>query len=100
MNGTASLIGPSIRAPWAPRGSDGTSFHLRSSGITILCCAQAEEALQQATATSAETVQSLAFMGSLQESQALQDRKSTRLNSSHLGISYAVFCLKKKKRTR
>src|SRR2546426_3592796 len=27
----------------------------------------------------------------------LQDRKSTRLNSSHLVISYAVFCLKKKK---
>src|SRR5205814_8081744 len=29
-----------------------------------------------------------------------QDRKSTRLNSSHLGISYAVFCLKKKKKTK
>src|SRR2546426_5010162 len=28
------------------------------------------------------------------------DRKSTRLNSSHLVISYAVFCLKKKKRRR
>src|SRR5947199_8126152 len=28
--------------------------------------------------------------------QAVLDRKSTRLNSSHLGISYAVFCLKKK----
>src|SRR5437899_5262447 len=28
-----------------------------------------------------------------------RDRKSTRLNSSHLGISYAVFCLKKKKRS-
>src|SRR5690349_23203730 len=27
------------------------------------------------------------------------DRKSTRLNSSHVEISYAVFCLKKKKRT-
>src|ERR1035438_9374935 len=27
---------------------------------------------------------------------AAPDRKSTRLNSSHLGISYAVFCLKKK----
>src|SRR5262245_60754376 len=26
----------------------------------------------------------------------VEDRKSTRLNSSHLGISYAVFCLKKK----
>src|SRR5205814_9106710 len=28
-----------------------------------------------------------------------KDRKSTRLNSSHLGISYAVFCLKKKIKT-
>src|SRR2546426_8981225 len=28
------------------------------------------------------------------------DRKSTRLNSSHLVISYAVFCLKKKKRNK
>src|SRR5690242_21961094 len=28
-----------------------------------------------------------------------QDRKSTRLNSSHMSISYAVFCLKKKKKT-
>src|SRR5207253_5881306 len=30
--------------------------------------------------------------------QRLQDRKSTRLNSSHVAISYAVFCLKKKKK--
>src|SRR5205814_8964505 len=30
-------------------------------------------------------------------SSATRDRKSTRLNSSHLGISYAVFCLKKKR---
>src|SRR5690625_6694160 len=29
----------------------------------------------------------------------LQDRKSTRLNSSHVAISYAVFCLKKKNAT-
>src|SRR5699024_12765020 len=29
-----------------------------------------------------------------------QDRKSTRLNSSHVSISYAVFCLKKKKKTK
>src|SRR5262245_63095633 len=33
------------------------------------------------------------------EPRPLGDRKSTRLNSSHLGISYAVFCLKKKKTT-
>src|SRR3712207_8944176 len=31
---------------------------------------------------------------------SLADRKSTRLNSSHANISYAVFCLKKKKRAR
>src|SRR5690625_6181488 len=30
--------------------------------------------------------------------EAGQDRKSTRLNSSHVAISYAVFCLKKKKK--
>src|SRR5437764_14351475 len=32
-------------------------------------------------------------------SQSGKDRKSTRLNSSHRCISYAVFCLKKKKKT-
>src|SRR5262245_63768380 len=39
----------------------------------------------------------LQFVGrdALQRPQVRQDRKSTRLNSSHLGISYAVFCLKK-----
>src|SRR5207249_11980434 len=31
--------------------------------------------------------------------RTVQDRKSTRLNSSHVSISYAVFCLKKKKRS-
>src|SRR2546426_4920125 len=34
---------------------------------------------------------------STEEGGANRDRKSTRLNSSHLVISYAVFCLKKKK---
>src|SRR5436305_4990114 len=38
---------------------------------------------------------SLPVQGSETEAQA--DRKSTRLNSSHVRISYAVFCLKKKK---
>src|SRR5262245_62191545 len=35
---------------------------------------------------------------SIEPSKTPIDRKSTRLNSSHLGISYAVFCLKKKKK--
>src|SRR3712207_8267258 len=32
------------------------------------------------------------------ENILIEDRKSTRLNSSHVNISYAVFCLKKKKK--
>src|SRR5437899_10422295 len=35
-----------------------------------------------------------------EQSDNRRDRKSTRLNSSHLGISYAVFCLKKKKKKK
>src|SRR5699024_12196775 len=34
------------------------------------------------------------------QDHAGQDRKSTRLNSSHVSISYAVFCLKKKNQSR
>src|SRR5699024_12723323 len=43
----------------------------------------------------------LAFQGSTVISgSARVDRKSTRLNSSHVSISYAVFCLKKKREHR
>src|SRR3989442_10875784 len=45
-----------------------------------LCCLVREDLAHQAAQTPAR-----------------QDRKSTRLNSSHVRISYAVFCLKKKK---
>src|SRR5690349_23586760 len=41
---------------------------------------------------------SLAYAAAASSRERL-DRKSTRLNSSHVEISYAVFCLKKKKRT-
>src|SRR2546427_4452258 len=38
--------------------------------------------------------------GNFKRVELMQDRKSTRLNSSHSQISYAVFCLKKKKKSR
>src|SRR2546430_13453098 len=41
----------------------------------------------------------LGYLGPLAELAGMRDRKSTRLNSSHSQISYAVFCLKKKKKT-
>src|SRR3712207_7436528 len=40
-----------------------------------------------------------AGVGLDQHRHRVKDRKSTRLNSSHANISYAVFCLKKKKQT-
>src|SRR5688572_18838939 len=42
----------------------------------------------------------LACFLNLQDRRRIQDRKSTRLNSSHSQISYAVFCLKKKKKKK
>src|SRR5690349_22950321 len=40
------------------------------------------------------------IMTGLASGNAWEDRKSTRLNSSHVEISYAVFCLKKKKKKK
>src|SRR5256885_3478523 len=44
------------------------------------------------------TVVMASYVGSPAFRAGIRDRKSTRLNSSHLVISYAVFCLKKKKK--
>src|SRR3712207_6876560 len=53
-------------------------------------------ALSQRLGLARNTVQ--ARLARLESNGALADRKSTRLNSSHANISYAVFCLKKKKK--
>src|SRR5690606_39740172 len=42
------------------------------------------------------TIKECRFLPSCFQGMSQQDRKSTRLNSSHVKISYAVFCLKKK----
>src|SRR5690606_40395941 len=54
--------------------------------------------LRRSTQTDSTSVTRLTNAGSPRvRSSKNQDRKSTRLNSSHVKISYAVFCLKKKK---
>src|SRR2546430_13212612 len=45
------------------------------------------------------TLMTLFYEPSTRTEISFEDRKSTRLNSSHSQISYAVFCLKKKKKT-
>src|SRR5207245_9500003 len=44
-----------------------------------------------------DSIVTVTFQPSSNSSTVVEDRKSTRLNSSHGSISYAVFCLKKKK---
>src|SRR2546422_6617783 len=51
-------------------------------------------------ATDMHAGESETSMSMIARPDLVQDRKSTRLNSSHGYISYAVFCLKKKKQTR
>src|SRR2546422_3340642 len=52
---------------------------------------------QEIAGTVAGTVIEESLAGGVAASRRAEDRKSTRLNSSHGYISYAVFCLKKKK---
>src|SRR3712207_7557091 len=59
-----------------------------------------DEWIADALGTSASSVQSFRSRNDIyRRDRTTQDRKSTRLNSSHANISYAVFCLKKKKTT-
>src|SRR2546426_6145182 len=59
--------------------------------------AQAGDPSARALRTRDAAGQGAGFPGRAEARRAGGDRKSTRLNSSHLVISYAVFCLKKKK---
>src|SRR5689334_24525395 len=67
---------------WAAATTRSTDIRERSRGSSRV--------KQETTGSSAAPVR--------KRSAAGQDRKSTRLNSSHSSISYAVFCLKKKKK--
>src|SRR2546428_893744 len=57
-------------------------------------------AIEETSTTEAKSQFETNFFGVVRLVNRVLDRKSTRLNSSHDQISYAVFCLKKKKLTR
>src|SRR5258705_3136892 len=64
---------------------------------TTLFRSHVQSAKNAACMSSGEIVAGDRLAARQQQFRPMTDRKSTRLNSSHLGISYAVFCLKKKK---
>src|SRR2546428_9752314 len=96
---------PTLRCPFlhdghvAVDGQPGKAVHALAwrwpvdfQPIHLLALAQAENHSGVMTRHEASS-------GALEKAANSPDRKSTRLNSSHDQISYAVFCLKKKKKT-
>src|SRR5947199_4167398 len=73
-------------------GAGGVSLRTASS-TAAECSYRARQSAQRSKCSSSDLRPRACSLPS-------RDRKSTRLNSSHLGISYAVFCLKKKKKKK
>src|SRR5690554_7610529 len=67
-------------------------MRILESDLTKAAAEEAARKLQTMVARG-EVTDEFAF-GALNQTKIVQDRKSTRLNSSHVRISYAVFCLK------
>src|SRR3989442_11921875 len=76
------------------RSGAGKTTHRRAGDEEHGCRDSAESESGDAHRVSSLRVESADFRWA----SPLSDRKSTRLNSSHVRISYAVFCLKKKKK--
>src|SRR5690625_6214912 len=70
-------------------GSEGQQHDLNLS--------QTQESVLRESRTGLEQVKDAIIEYIASQWDQTQDRKSTRLNSSHVAISYAVFCLKKKR---
>src|SRR3989454_6989345 len=82
-----------------------TARHLaKEARVTVLLARSPDQFVTQESTTNFERLRDVQILAGLDKSEEaiaaadlLIDRKSTRLNSSHLVISYAVFCFKKKK---
>src|SRR5258705_6129708 len=80
-----------FRSVLMPNGTVTAGNASQQNDASAACLIVAEDKLAELGLTPMATLVGWAAAG------CEPDRKSTRLNSSHLGISYAVFCLKKKK---
>src|SRR5256885_5435826 len=90
-----------MMAAGRPGGSGGTGVPIASAEApTLSFLASLEDANRNQVLEAGEAVHARVEVANAGPGVARGDRKSTRLNSSHLVISYAVFCLKKKTRTK
>src|SRR5207253_5693056 len=103
-------ISHSVARPQLPPHSSPLSFFFTAPAPTEIYTLSLHDALPISSARVAAVTSSSSararpaiamprIMSAFQEVRIL-DRKSTRLNSSHVAISYAVFCLKKKKKKK
>src|SRR3712207_7263075 len=78
-----------------------TTLFRSAAGTTVASASTLDKELRGKTAATREGAAEVGKIIAERAKQAgvSRDRKSTRLNSSHANISYAVFCLKKKKTT-
>src|SRR3712207_8373295 len=80
---------------------NGTFDNVDTGLLVLILALQALQSCQGTDVSSTTTGYNALFDGCTSSAQSvvntILDRKSTRLNSSHANISYAVFCLKKKK---
>src|SRR5438034_8539501 len=86
-------------------GSEPVACHTcRDASAKVPLCLRPRSRQSKRLESSRQTASSFMlvteFMATLTKTAAEADRKSTRLNSSHTVISYAVFCLKKKKKIK
>src|SRR5437899_8041322 len=88
----AALAGPPVAAQGRSATARAVDRVVAVVGTKPILASQVEEQLVLAQSQGAKVPEDSAG----RDAARRQDRKSTRLNSSHLGISYAVFCLKKK----
>src|SRR5699024_11406339 len=90
-NASFVIFSPSLRTTQAI----GRSCHLGSS-LAITAASKTDGCAIKAFSKSTDEIHSPPLLIKSPVRSTILDRKSTRLNSSHVSISYAVFCLKKK----
>src|SRR2546430_12777046 len=94
------LLGTSSAVPTLTRGLSSTAL-VREGDVFLFDCGEGTQLQLMRSGVKRSRIHSI-FIGHLHGDHLygiaglLRDRKSTRLNSSHSQISYAVFCLKKK----